>query len=232
MRRARLMGETFDLETLHELFGVGEPRIVVDADSYYIASVDFDSFGADHSGLLDHADQLVRQLNGAATIASSQHKATRTDGTIIDPDGHQHAVIMAGTIGVRSKLFTPAVGGATSSRPPKSVGRVLIETASKNASAAAVLRRFGSGDLDFVNLYRILDDIRDACGGLDQIVARGLATRAEIHRFTATANHPQVLGDQSRHGGAGGPVPKTAPMTEAEARSFIRGVAQAWLTTL
>ena len=79
-----------------------------------------------------------------------------------------------------------------------------------------------------MNLYRILDFVRHAKGGIEGIVTSGYATKRELNRFTHTANSHDATGDDSRHGALNHQPPKD-PMTLEEARTLIRSVVKQWL---
>lgn len=232
MWRVRLTGDPFDLETLHEFYESHEPLVSTDGDSFYIESVEFDSLASDPAQLLEHAKQLVVQLNGAATIVRVNHRPVSTDGTILGPDGSQHGVVGVGTLHLRSKILTPTLISGMPDPPSATRAQVLFNASRGNPVAHTVLQRLGSGDLSVVNLWRIWDDIRGACGGQAEVIRLGLATEDEIDRFGATANYPDILGDTSRHGGVGKGPPPRKRMDESETLPFISGLVANWLQTL
>jgi hypothetical protein len=80
---------------------------------------------------------------------------------------------------------------------------------------------------DFVDLYRILDLIQDNVGA-SNVSERGWCSTRAISRFTQTANSPTAIGDAARHGREHS-HPPSRPMTLAEARRLIFGLAEHWL---
>ena len=146
--------------------------------------------------------------------------------------GHQHAVIATDSIEGRSRISAVLVGtGDEPQTPAVSPARTAIDAASTNSSATAVLRLLGQGNLDWVNLYRILDYMAHEFGGKKGIVRAGLATDNEIDRFGAAANRIEISGDQARHGPLRG-APPTRSMTLDEGRAFIRRLVTDWLASL
>lgn len=106
-----------------------------------------------------------------------------------------------------------------------------MDSASTNTSAGVVLRLLGQRELDWVNLYRILDYVAHESKGKKGIVKAQLATDDEIDRFGAAANRIEVSGDDARHGPMRG-TPPTRAMTLAEGRAFIRRLVKDWLASL
>jgi hypothetical protein len=233
MRRVGLKGDQMDLSALQEHFGTGDPRIVHSDSTYFLEATEFSAFGDRHADLLIRANAILRLMNGAAMIEFNNHRAVEIDGTIHDPGGHQHAVVFAETANMRARVNAVIVTvDGQQARPSTPTGRAYLDASCADPVAEGVLRRLGGGDTSIVNLYRIWEDIRDSVGSKDKIIKNGLAIADEISRFTATANLPQILGDDSRHGGAPGGNPKLPPMTEAEAATFIRRLAADWMKTL
>ncbi len=227
--RVVLTGHPFDIETLQEQFPKGDPRVVQDGDRYCLESADFDSLAPDCVALMARAKALLAQMNGAARLVHPSLQGVEA-GRIVGPDAHEHVVVEVGSIVGRGKVSV--VGVRTDAGPipppPPPAGQVALEAATGNADAGAALRLLGIGPLDWVNLYRILDCVRNAVGGLEGIVSRGLSTRAELNRFTGTANSQKAIGDDARHG-PGREEPPKNPMTVNEARDLICRVVRGWL---
>lgn len=230
MWRVALSGHIFDLETLHEQFPSGDPRVVRDGDRFFLESADLDVLAPNHVEVLERAKSLLPPMNGAAQLADPKHQAVAASGQIVGPDGCGHVVVLVDSIEMRSKMGTVVVqvGDQEPSPPPPPTGQVALAATAGSSDAQDALRLFGSGPLDWVNLYRILDYVRNSFGGLDGIEKAGLATMADLKQFTHTANSQAATGDEARHGPTREAPPKK-PMTLEEARTMIRSILKGWL---
>lgn len=225
-----LSGHGFDLDTLAEQFAVGDPRVVKDHDRYLLESTVFTDLAPDHGEMLSRAKTTLAQMNGAALLTASSHRPVTASGQIVGPDKREHAVVVVDSIAVRSKVSAALVttGDQQPLPPPPPPGQVTLATAAGNADAEAALRLLGTPPLDWVNLYRILDFVGHAKGGIQGIVTSGYASERELKCFKHTANSHDATGDDSRHGALNQEPPKD-PMTIEEARTLIRSVVRQWL---
>jgi hypothetical protein len=230
MWRVTLSGHVFDLETLKEQFPDGDPCVVHDGDRFFLESAELDALAPNHVEVLERANSLLAPMNGAAQLGDPKHRPVSASGQIVGPDGREHVVVLVDSIEVRSKLGTVVVrvGDEEPPPPPPPAGQVALAAAAGNSDAQDALRLLGTGPLDWVNLYRILDYVRNTFGGLDGIEKAGLATKADLNRFTHTANSKAASGDDARHGPSPQAPPKN-PMTLEEARTLIRSILKAWL---
>jgi len=170
---------------------------------------------------------MLAQMDGAALLVNPRHRSVGISGTI-HQDGQQHTVIIADTIEVRSRVSAVLVSaGDEPKKPSLSPAQKAVGAASTNVSVGAVLRLLGQGNLDWVNLYRILDYLAREFGGKKGIVRAGLATQDEIDRFGATANRVELSGDEARHGPLRGPPP-TRSMNLNEARALVLRLVKDW----
>jgi hypothetical protein len=69
--KARLKGHEFDLLTLAELFGTGDPAVAVDDEGYYLCFTAPDELFGDGGGLHNAASVLLRRVNGVARTLSN-----------------------------------------------------------------------------------------------------------------------------------------------------------------
>ena len=76
------------------------------------------------------------------------------------------------------------------------------------------------------NLYKILEIIESDVGS--SIYSNGWVSKAEVGRFTQTANSADALGDEARHAKKHVAPPST-PMTIKEARHLIKVLLQKWI---
>ena len=74
------------------------------------------------------------------------------------------------------------------------------KVAEQDADVADALRVLGQpGELDWYDVYKAWEIVEHAVGGMPKVAARGWATKADIERLTASANHPGISGDDARH---------------------------------
>lgn len=105
---------------------------------------------------------------------------------------------------------------------------LAVSLALADPAVAKALRLF-SGDSDWPNLYRIYEVVQDAAK--PGIVESRWATKAQINRFTMSANNPSITGDASRHGKTNTAVSSAQGMSRVEATDLIRSVLRAWLNS-
>lgn len=230
MWRLVLSGHIFDLETLNEQFPNGDPRVVRGGDRFFLESAELEALAPNHVEMLERASSLLAPMNGAAQLAAPKHRSVTASGQIVGPDGREHVVVLADSVEVRSKLETVVVraGNDEPPPPPPPPGQVALAASAGHSDAQDALRLLGTGPLDWVNLYRILDYVRSAFGGIDGIEKAGLAAKSDLKRFTHTANSKTAAGDDARHGPTAQAPPKN-PMTLDEARTLIRSILKGWL---
>ena len=115
--KARLNGHDFDLLTLAELFGEGDPTVATDDEGYYLRFTAPDELFRDGGGLHDATSVLLRRINGVAPTLSSNVRPVGLTGRFSDESGRHHQVVLADSAEVRSRAnpVRMSVGGA---QPP------------------------------------------------------------------------------------------------------------------
>jgi hypothetical protein len=156
----------------------------------------------------------------------------KVSGRYTAPDGTTSVVAIAGTAEARSKAWAAAVvvsGGVPVPEPPPK-GPRYVNLAEQDADFADVLRVLGQpGSLDWYDLYKAWEIVRDAVGGWRQVVARGWVTKADIDRLKASANHPGISGDEARHARMSGTPGPNRTMTMSEADAQVRRLVANWI---
>ncbi len=104
--------------------------------------------------------------------------------------------------------------------------KAWIALAQSEEQVARALEIVGQEDVRWTDLYHLHEIVQADVGQL--VFERGWATRAEVERFTRTANSPAVLGAAARHG-AQRADPPANPMSLEDARGLITGIVRAWL---
>jgi hypothetical protein len=229
--KAWLDGHMFDLESLGVLFSDGDPLVAQDSsEGYYVESLALQ----DSTGQLDHsaADALIKRINGVGRAADQAFRPVQLRGRYIAPDGTPHVVVSAGTAEARSKATATATvlsGGVPVPEPPPK-GPRYVKVAEQDPDVADVLRVLGqSGPLDWYDIYKAWEIVEHAVGGWRQIEAQDWATKADIDRLTASANHPGISGDEARHARMPGTPSPSRAMTIRDADTLVRRLVANWI---
>lgn len=232
----RLQGHEFDLAELADRFTSVVRNVRKDADGhYYLKSSDFDRM-ADPSAVRERALEILGHMNGAMKLYSGDgYRPVESDAIIeIDEGGNRRNYKFASaTVEGRSRVTANVSvanqdGTEGSARSPSEV-EVLVALADQNEKVADALRFYERAD--WVNLYKAWEVVCDAAGGLHEVVNKGWASNDDRRRFTGTAQSRSELGDEARHASERFNAPKN-PMTLDEARTFVRSVIRAWVSTL
>ncbi|MGD1712346.1 hypothetical protein [Dapis sp. BLCC M172] len=106
----------------------------------------------------------------------------------------------------------------------------LLLLTKEDEQVKKVIHLLTSYEHDFINLYKIYDIIKDEVGGKKSKKIEGWVTREKfsVSDFTQTANHPDAIGYEARHGSNKQQPPKN-PMSLSEAQNFIFNVIKKWL---
>lgn len=229
--KAWLEGHPFDLESLAETFRDGEPTVAEDpSEGFYVQSATLE--GSD--GTPDHvaAQALVKRINGIGRAVDQDFRPVRLVGRYTTPDGKISHVVSADTAEARFRARASAVvvGGNPAPLPPPK-GPRYARLAEQDTDVAHVLRILGQPEpLDWYDLYKVWEILEQAIGGKEEVERRGWATKADINRFTASADHPGLSGDAARHARAKGRPPRPAlkmPLSQADA--MMRRLAANWI---
>lgn len=226
---ARLAGEALDLQTFATSVRLPLVEVRKFDGRYYLRADDFQ--GASESGEVERrAEEIVRVLNGAARVEHGDSHEVHVDAaTKVHTDGRvENFVHLSATVTGRSRVSaTLAVAGQPETvKPPPSEVERLAEKALANAKVERALRIFGRDDADYRDLYHVFEIAEEALGA--GMFADGTVTKAEVTRFTRTANSPTALDDAARHGSES-EQPPANPMPFNEARVLVRRILRMWL---
>lgn len=229
----QLSGDKADLSAIAQSLTGPELSVERDGDQYFLV-LSGASVHDEATTVLDRAKRLVEVLNGAARLALDAREPIRV-GSVYrrNPDGRREFYLFAEPGVFRVRGFAPTIavtradGTVEVSYPADPIAEWSALAASHD-SVANVLRLLGTTDLDWVNLYRVLEIISADVGGLHVVAAKGWASKRSIALFKHTANSPGALGLDARHG-AETTTPPPKPMPLSEARSLVRSIVHAWL---
>jgi hypothetical protein len=222
----------FDLEILSELFPEGDDPLVAEDPSgeYYLES----SGLQDSTGQPDHnaAEAPVKRVNGAARALDQGFRPVRLIGRYTAPDGTTSVAIMTDTAEGRSRASAAAVvqsNGVPAPEPPPKGSR-YVKLAERDADVAEALRILGQPTpLDWYDIYKAWEIVEQSVRGLPQVVAQGWATKANIRRLKASANHPGISGNEARHARTSRPPALNLTMTMSDGDALVRRLVANWI---
>jgi len=231
--KARLEGHSFDLDSLARLFAEGDPKVGSDDEGYYITSSTFEGLLHDGGRLYEVASSVLRRANGVARALEDGFRPVKLTGRFSDDDGSHHTVVLADTAEVREKAMPILVVKNGEPQQPPSPAPGYIKAAEDHFDVAEALDLLGKDvvALDWFDLYKIYEIVRENVGGEKALLAQNWVPLSDLKAFTGSANLPAVSGTEARHARAPSGMPKRT-MTLHQARSVISGLVLAWLGSL
>ena len=104
-----------------------------------------------------------------------------------------------------------------------------LRVAQSDESVSRALRVFAQGGVRWSDLYHAFEIVKGAVGG--RIYEEGWITHEQANLFSWTANSPDAVGEQARHGHQRNEPPPN-PMSEEEAGVLVRGLLRQWLDSM
>ena len=225
----QITGDNLDLEKLSKSLNSPELSIIQEGPDFILKSTHFD-FLKDADHVRNMAIEIISLINGAASLVLGMRKPLAVDCVVnVDDDGARQFFVCC-SLGIRLEVSASAsviAADGTVQKEPHQADPIpdWIAIALCDTNVAKVLRLFGAGNHNWVSLYRIYDVIK---GDVGDIAKKEWATKNEIKRFTHTANSPDAIGDDSRHG-AGNRPPPEKPMQLSDAKSLFKTIIHEWL---
>ena len=226
-----ITGDRSDLEDLSKALSSSELSIIKEEQNFALKSTGFNSLN-DAKDVKNKASEIVALVNGAARLDLGMRKPLSVAHVVKVKDNGTRVffVEVSATITAHSHVTASVVGADGAIQEVRQESPILswVAAAQRDENVGKVLRLFGLGHHDWVNLYRIYEVVENDIGGISNIVRKGWATEKSIKRFKHTANSPGVIGDESRHGKQTSKLPK-APMALSEAKSLVETILHNWL---
>lgn len=221
---ARLAGERLDLDAFVALHLQGIEVRHLDG-RYYLRAEAFADVG-ESSDVERVAEEIVGVLNGSARIEHGNSREVRVDtATRVHEDGRiENFVNLAATITSRSRL-TATLTTAREPQVTQTIAARVATNAMQDNDRARAVTIFGRDALDWRDLFYVFEVAEAALGSA---LYDGTVSRAEIRRFTHTAQSPSALGEEARHGHER-TEPPANPMPFDEARSLVGRILKLWL---
>jgi hypothetical protein len=230
--KAYVQGDSIDLDILLQLFPGGTGDIAVNRTDRgeYFETARLDPY-TDGGELHREAARVLRDLNGLARILDGSYRPVILVGRYEDERRHEVQVVAVDTIEVRSQVGTVTVtGGEPAPPPPPPPGPRFFELAARHANVSEAVAITGTAStLGWIELYKLYEIVRDDVGrGKQGLVDAGWITSDELSAFTASANRPDVSGDDARHARMGGSGPNKT-MSLPTARERILHLVADWM---
>ena len=220
-----LRGDRFDLEALAQApSGMLKMELPQEGSELYLKCDSLDR-ETDANVVREKAEQIAKRLTGWCRLSLNSTASIQISGIhAIREDGTTDAFLFPETI---TSTIRKTAGFAVL-RPDGTINAgkgIADDLQNVNALAEAdpeiakVLRLL-AGPLDFGNLYKIYEVVKQRAG--KKIQSRGWATANELIRFRRTAQ-------QERHGVVNVPPPKVS-MALGDATELIKRIVRRWLS--
>jgi hypothetical protein len=225
--KVQLEGQENGLEQLSESFDE-DPRIFEEDGEYYLWSPQFEQLD-ESSEVKDVSENIVRTVRHLGELDSVRVEDLETACVVeIQEDGSERKIVhlsaaVAATTAVSARV---SIDGEELSPRAESTYK-YTQLALKDDEVQKLIELRDNGDR-WANLYRIYEYIQAHIEVEDNIVEQGWWSESEKDLFKQTANSPEAIGYEARHGDSRVPAPSD-PMDHAEAKSLIDSLINDWL---
>jgi hypothetical protein len=231
---AKLAGDSWQLEQLGELLDSSHLRVVKEYDGYYLRAAAFDGL-TEAAAVHAEAQKLLPHINGAMRLHFGHITPIMTNTVaFVDEQGQRLSTTVlglvmtagAGAVGI-GRITVIGPDGVPLPPPPSDIQRWTSLAAYDDAAAHTL--RLLSYEPDWSTLHKLLEVVEQDVGGEKELERKPWAHKAELKRFTHTANSYIALGDETRHAHHSKWEKPPNPMTFSEAELLIRQTVTAWL---
>ncbi len=222
-----LSGSAHALEELSKVYDTPDLRIQKEHNEFHLRSRDFSDF-VSYEEVRDHTNEILTLLNGATKLALGSHTPI-TIGSIskIRDDGTRHVYISVTSSVVISATCSTTVthvDGTIEEFHPADPVITWLELSKRDAHVRRALYLIENDFETWSGLYKVYEVIQEDVGNIPKM---GWCTLAELKRFKQTANSPEALGVDARHGEMI-PAPSD-PMSLSSAKILISKFLREWL---
>ena len=223
--QAYLKGDAFDLDTLTNLFPIGEVRVQRDAEGVYVTGPLLDATTS-AGDALRVAKEWLPMLNSAARVLESSFRPVEVQGSIVGEDGNRHLFSEA-HLNLRVQFTGSGTVDPPNVPPLMPRGTELMQRAAADHNLAEAMVHISGFRVDWGELYKAYEVLKDAAGGSNGLSRRTGVSKRRLKAFTGSANHPAISGTDGRHARPSGPPPKDT-MTIEEARALVNLLVSSW----
>jgi hypothetical protein len=231
-----LDGNDLNLKLLADSFPTGYPR-VEKRDEHYLLILESKGPRDDAAVVADGTNVLAQMvaimLKDGPNFRRPRIRGIskqNADGTLT----HFINATARGEIRISAMVVTPRLigpdGEIVQNKGPTE-DQVALELARNNEPFRRAQVIYGSLDHDWVNLYKVLDAMREAHGDLSGLKAKNFVPAKDIENFKATAGSFPAIGLKARHGKTKGVIQKPR-ITLEEAQEMFRKLFQGWIKEL
>jgi hypothetical protein len=223
---AQLCGESADLKMLSESFTEPQLRIVSRENDVMIVSDNWDDLLTAEE-VREAADRAAAAISGASFLILGM-TTPLTVGNVykVDEDGRRDITIFCNSGEVRVRTFPATITAGSVTHYPADPVHKYYEAASRDPAIERALSLRSMDSPNWVRLYILYEIVKNDVGNL--MHTAGWVAKAEIKRFSHTANSPSATGSESRHG-TEAIQPPTNPMSIQTARELIDRLLHEWI---
>jgi hypothetical protein len=214
----QLKGDAHVLESVAPCFQGDIVRIVKRGDDWFLESSKFDARanGDDAFPIADELLRLVHRISYLYTRLLSPFEIGYVQ--LFNETGAPlgRALRASDTINIYS---TAGIEELRNSRGSQTLGSEVVDRAMTDEQVLAALSLIGEGDLQWPQLYDIIEFLDSSV-----IINKKWATRKEVRRLRQTANHYRHLGRLKKN-----PLPPDPPSLH-DSRSFVLAILKKWMS--
>lgn len=229
-----LNGDPADLDLVARSLADADVKVRCEDEQYFLVLSKFGDHENEPS-VREEAKQIIERLNGWAWLELEIRKPIRFRNVVQRKTNvKKDVVVTPEPAGARAGAVPGAVtithpdGSVTNKGFSAGSVQAWMELPDRDEVVGRVLRTLDAGSFDWSTLYKVIELIREDCGGERHFASRRWCSRTKYDLFKRTANSPRAIGKDARHG-VEKTVPPKKPMTLAEAQAFVRKVVRAWV---
>jgi hypothetical protein len=234
-------GEDVDLRLLSQSFPSKAPRVekrkvTVDGEERYFLILESETTRKDEDVLAD-GKRVLAEMTAIMLGDGSGFKAPRVrgitkkmaDGSLITFLNVSVKMELRTSMTVNVRLIGP--NGEIIKNDGPTEKQVIYELGRNNEPLRRAWLIYGSLEHTWINLYNVLDAMREAHGDLRSLEAKNYVPTKDIEDFKATAESFPAIGLLARHGKTKGVI-QVARMTLPEAQEMFRKLFEGWIGEL
>jgi len=227
-RRVIVTGDDSALRRLSEVLS-GPERLVEDRDGWAITAPEIDRAPSAEEARLA-AKSIAAQLSGLARVEYGA-RGPLTIAHVVEEDtdtGRRHVFVFAEAALVMGAALaaTTISGGAPAPRVVTNIERGM---ALRHERRVALVLELLAEPPSWPTLYKILDAVEEDVGGERALERLKWVPRAELKRFTQSANAIETARSGGRHAKTKYTLGPSAAMTLPEAEELIATLVRSWL---